>query len=455
MISGNKVNASPTKEFFVEMLIRDILLKEAIIELIDNSIDGARRTGQNKNCSKIFMNFNKDIFEIEDNCGGIPLNIAREKAFRFGKSKNNKIHEENTVETTGIFGIGMKRSLFKIGEYFEIVSTTLQSKFVLKVDVSEWLRNETDWDFTLETYDEDIHTEEEVGTKIIIKKLRDEVSREFNNDDFYRELVKHVERRLGGEISEGVEISINDKHLAAQNVTLIDSEEISPIKKEVTYNFVKVKIIAGIAPPDDEEKQRYFPEKAGWYIYCNSRLVVAADKTSLTTWRDIDNANTGIAFHNNYAMFRGCVYFNSTYPEKLPWNTTKTNIDKNASVYLMAREEMKEIFKIVKGFIDDIRRDRGEVLDLEEDIAFSKSIASRVTNLGRKELSTKHVVDSISNNLELSTVKMKPVKEEEKLVTITYQKPKVDVDLLRETLNVKSNKDVGIKTFEYYKDAEC
>ena len=426
MISGNKVNASPTKEFFVEMLIRDILLKEAIIELIDNSIDGARRTGQNKNCSKIFMNFNKDIFEIEDNCGGIPLNIAREKAFRFGKSKNNKTHEENTVETTGIFGIGMKRSLFKIGEYFEIVSTTLQSKFVLKVDVSEWLRNETDWDFTLETYDEDIHTEEEV-----------------------------VERRLGGEISEGVEISINDKHLAAQNVTLIDSEEISPIKKEVTYNFVKVKIIAGIAPPDDEEKQRYFPEKAGWYIYCNSRLVVAADKTSLTTWRDIDNANTGIAFHNNYAMFRGCVYFNSTYPEKLPWNTTKTNIDKNASVYLMAREEMKEIFKIVKGFIDDIRRDRGEVLDLEEDIAFSKSIASRVTNLGRKELSTKHVVDSISNNLELSTVKMKPVKEEEKLVTITYQKPKVDVDLLRETLNVKSNKDVGIKTFEYYKDAEC
>lgn len=41
MISGNKVNASPTKEFFVEMLIRDILLKEAIIELIDNSIDGS------------------------------------------------------------------------------------------------------------------------------------------------------------------------------------------------------------------------------------------------------------------------------------------------------------------------------------------------------------------------------------------------------------------------------
>ncbi len=38
-----KVKASPTKEFFVLMLVRDILLKQAIIELIDNSLDGDRK----------------------------------------------------------------------------------------------------------------------------------------------------------------------------------------------------------------------------------------------------------------------------------------------------------------------------------------------------------------------------------------------------------------------------
>lgn len=38
----NVVKASPTKEFFVNMLVRDLMLKQAIIELIDNSIDGAR-----------------------------------------------------------------------------------------------------------------------------------------------------------------------------------------------------------------------------------------------------------------------------------------------------------------------------------------------------------------------------------------------------------------------------
>ena len=41
-MSAKVVKANPTKEFFVNMLIRDILLKQAIIELIDNSIDGAR-----------------------------------------------------------------------------------------------------------------------------------------------------------------------------------------------------------------------------------------------------------------------------------------------------------------------------------------------------------------------------------------------------------------------------
>ncbi|MGH9433064.1 MAG: hypothetical protein ACRD3T_16150, partial [Terriglobia bacterium] len=37
------INASPTKEFFISMLTRDIPLTRAIIDLVDNSVDGARR----------------------------------------------------------------------------------------------------------------------------------------------------------------------------------------------------------------------------------------------------------------------------------------------------------------------------------------------------------------------------------------------------------------------------
>ena len=37
------VDSSPTKEFFVEMLTRDIDLTDAILDLLDNCLDGVLR----------------------------------------------------------------------------------------------------------------------------------------------------------------------------------------------------------------------------------------------------------------------------------------------------------------------------------------------------------------------------------------------------------------------------
>ena len=96
------VKASPTKEFFVNMLVRDILLKQAIIELIDNSIDGARSMREENQYFglKISVTFDKDKFVIEDNCGGIPVDIAANYAFRFGRPKTV---QSGNAATTGIF----------------------------------------------------------------------------------------------------------------------------------------------------------------------------------------------------------------------------------------------------------------------------------------------------------------------------------------------------------------
>ena len=40
-----KAQASPAKRFFVEMLTRDIELADAILDLLDNCVDGALRSG--------------------------------------------------------------------------------------------------------------------------------------------------------------------------------------------------------------------------------------------------------------------------------------------------------------------------------------------------------------------------------------------------------------------------
>ena len=58
------IKANPTREFFVNMLVRDILLKQAIIELIDNSIDGARTIKKNNDFDglEIIVNFDENSF---------------------------------------------------------------------------------------------------------------------------------------------------------------------------------------------------------------------------------------------------------------------------------------------------------------------------------------------------------------------------------------------------------
>ncbi len=439
-----KVKASPTKEFFVSMLVRDILLKQAIIELIDNSLDGARkaRRGGDFDGLAVEVEFNEDRFLIRDNCGGIPLSVAEEYAFRFGRPTTV---ERGNAETTGIFGIGMKRALFKMGENIVIKSKTVSSDFQVTIDVNEWLSPEkVDWDFNFDFYnDHQNYDIAETGTIIEVTKLHSEISGELSDPDFEKELIDHVERRVGLDIVNGVEILINGKKLVGNNVKIISCEEMMPVKETYTdLTGVKVDIIAGIAP---KEGNKYQPENAGWYIYCNGRLIVAADKTSLTTWKDMENKSSDVAFHNSFASFRGLVMFSAENPSLLPWNTTKTGIDSTSLVYLRAKEKMLEIFKIVKGFFDEAKTYYNDNGDDGLDLSLEKMSTVEITK------STKDNEVKTNRTMTIKSITIDPNPS----VTITYKKPKSEVDRIKGSLDVSTNKDVGIRTFEYYLDAEC
>lgn len=435
------VKASPTKEFFVNMLVRDLMLKQAIIELIDNSIDGARNIKKDNQFAglKIDIKFDENKFTIEDNCGGIPLDIAANYAFRFGRPKT--VGNSNT-ETTGIFGIGMKRALFKMGKIFSIHSITKTTEFKLDLNVQEWMeKDDNDWDFRFSSYEDHMDNKEEnIGTKIEIIDLYSDIAAEFKSESFEKEVIEHIQRRVGLDIVYGIEIIVNEKSLVGNNISLVDSDDMKPIKKEYQDGDVNVKILSGIAP---RIGAKYPPEEAGWYIYCNGRLVVAADKSSLTTWKDMENRSSGVVFHNKYAGFRGIVYFSSKHPEKLPWNTTKTGIDETSLVYLRARETMFEFFKIIGNMLDDIKKNTEEEDDgIEETIAKMKGTEMTIENIN-------NVKESRIVNIKNISVNTVPN------VTISYKKPKQEAEELKKMLDVKSYKEVGEKTFEYYRDAEC
>lgn len=73
-----KAQGAPTKEFFVGMLTRDIELSDAILDLLDNCLDGVvrQKKGIDKTTTSDYyagffshISISKDSFIIEDNCG--------------------------------------------------------------------------------------------------------------------------------------------------------------------------------------------------------------------------------------------------------------------------------------------------------------------------------------------------------------------------------------------------
>ncbi len=136
-MNTNIIEGNPTKKFFIEMITRDISIEEAIINLLDNSIDGANRINSedHRNLS-INLTINETEFIIQDNCGGFSLETAQKYAFRFGRP-DEAPKANNTV---GRFGIGMKRSLFKIGRNFTVESQCKNDHFKVTVNVDDWSR---------------------------------------------------------------------------------------------------------------------------------------------------------------------------------------------------------------------------------------------------------------------------------------------------------------------------
>lgn len=430
-----KVNANPTKEFFISMLTRDVDIKAAILELIDNSIDGAKRLRPNGDYSGLYIKikYDKSSFSIVDNCGGISIKTATETAFRFGRSVQEK--NEKDQQFTGVFGIGMKRSLFRLGKFFEVESRTEKEYFKLSVDVDEWVKDtSTDWSFSFsEVKNEMDNKVEETGTQITVTHLHDGISKQFESAYFFTALVTYIERFKTLAVENGLVIQVNGHPITFANEQLIESEIVTPYTCAAQVGPVKYSIIAGLAP-------KGHPEKAGWYIYCNGRLVVFADKTTLSGWGE-----DGIRhYHPSLAFFRGFVFFESTEPDHLPWNTAKTGIDTSSKYFIAAKVKMKEATEAI---VRSCKHLCEEELSAEEEakiLSVQKLISLNTNSITRLALKN-----------QLFELKVDEVKDIEPTTTINFKKPKRIVDIAKKQMEVSTNKEVGIIAFDYYFKREC
>lgn len=431
---AKRVHAFPTKDFFVNMLTRDISLEDCIFDLLDNSIDGARRISSTTidkylDGARVKLSFDQSGFSISDNCGGISLSDAIDYAFHFGRRADSPADVKGGI---GLYGIGMKRAIFKIGRKALVHSETASEAFAVDVDVESWMRSENDWDFG---YNDTAKTGE-VGTKIQIWNLIKEISVSFNDPVFQSDLIRKIARDYAFFLTRGLKIEVCDVQVPQFQYGLRTSENVAPAVDTYVDEGVTVKLAAGLIDeiPDeipDEIRPREV-DRYGWFVVCNDRIVLSADKTQKSIW---GNSNFQ-SWHPQYNGFAGFAFFNADDQRKLPWTTTKRDLDVSNPVYCRAIARMKVLTTAFISYTNSRKAALDEAKEAERQTTFADVYG----------LSTKQAA-------RLPKFQQKGQLDEP---TISYKKPRVQVDEIKRYLGRPGMtlKEIGQHTFEYFRKAE-
>jgi Histidine kinase-, DNA gyrase B-, and HSP90-like ATPase len=438
--STKLIHTDPTKDFFVNMITRDISLADCIFDLLDNSIDGARRRIDPSAerpflGSKIWISLDRSHFSIKDNCGGITLSDAIDYAFHFGRRLDAPDDIRGGI---GLYGIGMKRAIFKIGRTTDVLSHAADASYKVHVDVIRWMRR-SDWDFE---YD-DMTRSPDRGTEIKIVNLNAGVGDTFADTAFSNNLIKNISRDYTFFIEKGLEIEVSGFRVPSNDYRLKESADVAPALDLYEDDGVSARIVAGLIDdladdiPEDVRLEKV--ERFGWYIVCNDRVVLAGDKSTRTVW-----GNDGFpGWHPQYNGFAGFVFFNADDQRKLPWTTTKRELDASSPLYRRAIARMKPI---TQDFISYSNRRKTD-LELAKSLERAQNkvdvyaLTQKNQPLGQRELRLPKFGVAVTG----------PV-----MITIAYKKSKIEIDEIKknEGLPTMSAKDVGIRTFNYYRKAE-
>jgi hypothetical protein len=180
------------------------------------------------------------------------------------------------------------------------------------------------------------------GTEIVVDKLREEVATRFGTPQFESQIVGLIQSKHRQFIAKGL---LNLK----------------PGVDHWSYGTgartVKIRVVAGVGHSS--------PRKAGWYVVCNNRGILEADQRATTGWGLLvseGRANRILIprFHNQFARFRGIVWFDAQDSSRLPWNTTKTDVDHAHPIWQKTLPHMTQMMRPVMRYLNDQDNDVDE-----------------------------------------------------------------------------------------------
>ena len=303
-----------------------------------------------------------DEFSVKDNCGGIPEDVAKNYAFKMGR--DDAYTNDKDLETVGVYGIGMKRAFFKIGNESTVISHHDDSIFQVTVP-SDW-PSTPEWLFDFKKLlKKDVSTLlPQNGTYLKVTKIHPNIKKRFGDKvGFLTNLKSKLNEHYGYIIDQGFEIKLNSSVIKPLHIKVISEEPAKNSKKAImpyvyngTIDGVSIEVIVGFYRPpakaDELEKglegsyADSTSENAGVTVLCNDRIVLYGNKDHLTGWGD----KPVPSYHTQFINVMGVVFFRSNTPVKLPVTTTKRGLDTSSAVYSTARNKIKEGLKLFTQF---------------------------------------------------------------------------------------------------------
>jgi hypothetical protein len=431
-----KADASPEKRLFISLITRDISLIAAVLDLIDNSINAAvQPVSQRLLTASDYHDFYQDMrikpsvdiririgpdrVEIEDTAQGISAETARTQVFKFGTTA-----ERGPVDDRlSVYGIGLKRAIFKLGNRVKILSEHVAGGFDLDLNVSEWERTPQEhWEIDISRRSP--AKQGETGTRIEVSELYEPTAQRINDGKFVGQLREAISKTYDFYLARLVNVFVDGVPVDGAHVQISTNRT----SEDFDLGDVSCSVNAGIGTPEGKE---YRDRTSGWFVFCNGRTVVSADKSTLTGW---GTGGLGI-FQPKHRPFLGTVFFVSADAQQLPWTTTKSDINEDSAIWQEAKRLMVSVGRTITEFLDSRYKDDGTAVasaDLRSIAGGSEHVMSAAAASGR--------------------VFAPPPRSASNSVTIQYKAKVTDVRRVAKYLGRPSmgGAEVGRHTFDHF-----
>lgn len=295
-------------------------------------------------------------------------------------------------------------------------------------DVEAWKKSK-EWDLQFDFVKPNSNSHGAEGTRILISSLHKPISRRFETDSFAEGLRQRLASTHALFLRAGVSISVNDISVKHRLPELAVSKDYALVRKRFSVDDVDVHLLAGLTPKADRVPR-------GWYIFCNGRMVLEADKTYRTGWGDLLPQ-----FHSKYNHFVGFVFFRSRHVDRLPWTTTKEGVEQDSPIYQRALSEMAlnamPLLKFVNRFYPS---------DEHAEKELNRQVLDRAQSVAAED------VEKAESSFRFTPPKRKSPRE----ATISFRKPAVQVEKVKKHLGdlTMSNGKVGEYVFDWFMKEE-